>query len=98
MSEALQALVGKEAAGLSAAVVSRLKARWGQEYDLWRRQPLGKDLWVYLWADLGWLSGWPFLHFWGALYRRSAGRYMGRGALSAIRRYTSAICVAIMPR
>ena len=51
MSEALQALVGKEAVGLSAAVVSRLKARWGQEYDLWRRQPLGKDRWVYLWAD-----------------------------------------------
>ena len=40
MSEALQALVGKEAVGLSAAVVSRLKTRWGQEYDLWRRQPL----------------------------------------------------------
>ncbi|MEI7538974.1 MAG: IS256 family transposase [Comamonadaceae bacterium] len=51
MSEALQALVGKEAVGLSAAVVSRLKMRWGQEYDLWRRQPLGKDRWVYLWAD-----------------------------------------------
>lgn len=51
MSEALQALVGKEAAGLSAAVVSRLKTRWGQEYDLWRRQPLGKERWVYLWAD-----------------------------------------------
>lgn len=51
MGEALQALVGKEAVGLSAAVVSRLKARWGQEYDLWRRQPLGKDRWVYLWAD-----------------------------------------------
>ena len=28
MSEALQALVGKEAVGLSATVVSRLKARW----------------------------------------------------------------------
>jgi len=51
MSEALQALVGKEAVGLSAAVVSRLKMRWGQEYDLWRRQPLGKERWVYLWAD-----------------------------------------------
>ena len=51
MSEALQALVGEEAVGLSAAVVSRLKMRWGQEYDLWRRQPLGKDRWVYMWAD-----------------------------------------------
>lgn len=51
MSEALQALVGKEAVGLSAAVVSRLKTRWGQEYDLWRRQALDKERWVYLWAD-----------------------------------------------
>lgn len=51
MSEALAALVGKDAAGLSAAVVSRLKARWAQEYDAWKRSALGKDRWVYLWAD-----------------------------------------------
>ena len=42
MSEALAALVGKDAAGLSAAVVSRLKARWTQEYDAWKRSALGK--------------------------------------------------------
>ena len=51
MREALEALVGKEAAGLSAAVVSRLKARWADEYAAWKRAPLGKDRWVYLWAD-----------------------------------------------
>ena len=51
MSEALAALVGKDAAGLSAPVVSRLKARWADEYASWRREPLGKDRWVYLWAD-----------------------------------------------
>lgn len=51
MSEALAALVGKDAAGLSAAVVSRLKARWSQEYEAWKRSALGKDRWVYLWAD-----------------------------------------------
>jgi transposase-like protein len=51
MREALAALVGKEAAGLSAAVVSRLKARWTKEYAAWKRAPLGKDRWVYLWAD-----------------------------------------------
>lgn len=51
MREALAALVGKEAAGLSAAVVSRLKARWSQEYEAWKRSALGKDRWVYLWAD-----------------------------------------------
>ncbi len=51
MSEALAALVGPEAAGLSAPVVSRLKARWAEEYQAWRRTSLGKDRWVYLWAD-----------------------------------------------
>jgi len=51
MSEALAALVGPEAAGLSAAVVSRLKARWAEEYQTWRRTSLAKDRWVYLWAD-----------------------------------------------
>ena len=51
MSEALAALVGKDAAGLSVAVVSRLKARWADEYDAWKRASLGKDRWVYLWAD-----------------------------------------------
>ena len=53
MREALGALVGKEAAGLSAAVISRLKARWSQEYEAWKRSPLGKDRWVYLWAEIG---------------------------------------------
>ena len=51
MSEALAVLVGPDAAGLSAAVVSRLKGRWAEEYQAWRRAPLGKDRWVYLWAD-----------------------------------------------
>ena len=51
MSEALGVLVGPEAAGLSAAVVSRLKARWAEEYQTWRRTSLAKDRWVYLWAD-----------------------------------------------
>jgi len=51
MWQALSALVGPEAAGLSAAVVSRLKSRWAEEYRAWRRAPLSKDRWVYLWAD-----------------------------------------------
>lgn len=51
MREALAALVGQEAAGLSASVVARLKGRWMEEYRLWRRSRLGKDRWVYLWAD-----------------------------------------------
>lgn len=51
MREALAALVGAEAKGLSASVVSRLKGRWSQEYQAWRRQKLGKERWVYLWVD-----------------------------------------------
>ena len=51
MSQALAALVGPEAAGLSAAVVSRLKGRWTGEYQAWRQASLAKDRWVYLWAD-----------------------------------------------
>ncbi len=51
MQEALAALVGSAAAGLSASVVARLKGVWMEEYRLWRRAKLGKDRWVYLWVD-----------------------------------------------
>lgn len=51
MSEALVALVGPQAKGLSAPVVSRLKHQWSEEYAAWRKTPLGKDRWVYVWAD-----------------------------------------------
>jgi len=51
MHEALTALVGPEAKGLSAPVVARLKQRWSREYKAWRRKPLGKERWVYVWAD-----------------------------------------------
>ena len=51
MREALGALVGREAAGLSASVVARLKSRWMDEYRVWRRAKLGKERWVYLWVD-----------------------------------------------
>lgn len=51
MQEALSALVGPDAVGLSASVVARLKSRWMDEYRSWRRAKLGKDRWVYLWVD-----------------------------------------------
>jgi transposase-like protein len=51
MQEALAALLGPDAAGLSASAVARLKACWTEEYRLWRRAKLGKDRWVYLWVD-----------------------------------------------
>ena len=51
MKETLSALLGKDAAGLSAPVVARLKRRWNEEYKLWSRSSLRKEHWVYLWAD-----------------------------------------------
>ena len=51
MREALSVLVGPEAKGLSAPVVARLKGRWSEEYRAWRRKPLGKEPWVYVWED-----------------------------------------------
>jgi putative transposase len=51
MKEALKVLVGPEAAGLSASVVSRLKQEWAKEYMTWSEAGLEKDHWVYVWAD-----------------------------------------------
>ena len=51
--EALQALVGEKAKGLSANVVVRLKDQWSTEYDEWMKRDLsGKQyVYVYVWAD-----------------------------------------------
>ena len=51
MSEALAALVGPDAKGLSSNVVSRLKREWEEEHRAWSRRDLSGDRWVYLWAD-----------------------------------------------
>jgi len=51
MSNALEALVGSEARGLSANTVSRLKQKWAGEYKTFRQSRLDKDQWVYIWAD-----------------------------------------------
>ncbi len=49
--EALQALVGERAKGLSANVVVRLKEQWGNEYDEWMKRELSGKQYVYVWAD-----------------------------------------------
>lgn len=51
LAEALEVLVGPEARGLPAAVVSRLKAQWFQEYAAWRQRRLDQERWGYVWAD-----------------------------------------------
>ena len=50
-SEALGALLGPDAPGLSATTVTRLKATWEQEYDAWRAWSLLGKQYVYVWAD-----------------------------------------------
>ena len=50
-SEALQALVGEQAKGLSANVIVRLKETWADEYDEWMRRDLSSTQYVYIWAD-----------------------------------------------
>jgi transposase-like protein len=51
MKEALEVLVGPDAKGLSAPVVSRLKRQWQEEYRTWRTRRLDGERWVYLWVD-----------------------------------------------
>ena len=50
-SQALEAILGKQAAGLSANSVVRLKAVWEQEYQQWTRRDLSGKRYVYFWAD-----------------------------------------------
>ena len=49
--EALAALLGEDARGLSAGTISRLKQTWHQEYDAWRHRDLSTQRYVYIWAD-----------------------------------------------
>jgi|TARA_B100002003_G_C14118231_1_gene537800 transposase-like protein len=50
-SEALAALLGKDAEGVSPGTISRLKQVWGQEHDVWRKRDLSGEKYVYIWAD-----------------------------------------------
>jgi transposase-like protein len=50
-SEALEAILGPQAAGLSATNIVRLKEVWRQEYEQWRTRDLSKKRYVYVWAD-----------------------------------------------
>ena len=50
-TEALTALLGKDAPGLSAATISRLKTVWQDEYKQWQQRDLSNKRYVYFWAD-----------------------------------------------
>jgi len=49
--EALAALVGPDAEGLSSSTITRLKADWWKEYESWRKRDLTGKRYVYFWAD-----------------------------------------------
>src|SRR3954452_22986418 len=50
-AEALQAILGPNAPGLSAATVTRLKAAWEAEHEAWSKRSLKGKHYVYVWAD-----------------------------------------------
>lgn len=50
-SEALEAILGSKATGLSATNIVRLKEGWTKEYEAWSARSLSSKRYVYLWAD-----------------------------------------------
>jgi transposase-like protein len=50
-SEALAALLGPDAPGLSAGTISRLKNIWQDEFEKWCRRSLTGKRYVYFWVD-----------------------------------------------
>ena len=50
-SEALAALLGKDAPGLSPTAIARLKDGWRDEYDAWQKRDLSAKRYAYAWAD-----------------------------------------------
>ena len=50
-SDALAALVGKDAPGLSPATISRLKTIWQQDLEQWQKRDLIDKRYVYFWVD-----------------------------------------------
>jgi putative transposase len=50
-SDALEALLGKDAPGLSANTISRLKVKWIAEMEQWNKRKLIDKHYVYFWAD-----------------------------------------------
>jgi transposase-like protein len=50
-AEALQALLGPEAPGLSPVTISRLKQAWHDELTQWQSRSLKDKRYVYFWVD-----------------------------------------------
>jgi putative transposase len=50
-AEALEALLGPNAKGLSAKTITRLKADWWKGYEAWQKRDLSNRRFLYIWAD-----------------------------------------------
>jgi putative transposase len=50
-AEALGALLGKDAGGLSASTIGKLKDAWSNEHVRWSKGDLSAKRYVYFWAD-----------------------------------------------
>jgi transposase-like protein len=49
--EALVALLGRDAGGLSASTIARLKDAWSDEHARWSKRDLAAKRYVYFWVD-----------------------------------------------
>jgi len=49
--EALEAILGPQATGLSATNIVRLKEGWKQDYEAWNKRDLSGKQYVYIWVD-----------------------------------------------
>lgn len=50
-TEALTALLGEDAPGLSASTITRLIGTWQKDYEAWTTRSLEGKRYVYIWAD-----------------------------------------------
>jgi putative transposase len=49
--EALIALLGRDAGGLSASTIGRLKEAWSEEHARWSKRDLSAKRYIYFWVD-----------------------------------------------
>jgi putative transposase len=50
MADALRDFLGEGSAGISATSIVKLKAKWDDEFEQFRNEPIEEDI-VYIWAD-----------------------------------------------
>jgi putative transposase len=51
LAQALAARLGKDAPGLSASTIARLKQVWLDEHEHWRKRDLSAEHYLQVWAD-----------------------------------------------